>query len=35
LAKQQAREAMSNGIEIPEPEVVVIPDDDDEGTPGA
>jgi len=32
LAKQQAREAMSNGIEIPEPEVVVIPDDDDEGT---
>jgi hypothetical protein len=33
LAKQQAREAMSNGIEIPE--IVVIPDDDDEGTPGA
>ena len=32
LAKQQAREAMSNGIEIPEPEVVVIPDDEDEGT---
>jgi hypothetical protein len=36
LAKQQAREAMSNGIEIPEPEVVVIPDDDDdEATLGA
>ena len=35
LAKQQALEAMSNGTEIPEPEVVVIPDDDDEGTLGA
>jgi hypothetical protein len=33
LAKQQALEAMSNGIVIPE--IVVIPDDDDEVTPGA